>query len=118
MNDEELDETFRALADALRDNQLGWIVEEVLAEIREGKVVIRVPPTRTEPHTTVPSVPFEDIRLLPFTTETDLPRRASPTTVPYSLLERVDLLVAAIRHAIVETSRFEQAVLRGLGDES
>ena len=97
MTDEELDEVFAALSTILADSGLGWIVTQVNEHIQVGRLVTRRF-HRGEP---------EEVAALEFSTKST--RNTIVGTDPYGAAERLDLLVSAVRVALIDSAALEQA---------
>lgn len=98
MTDEELDEIFAALNTILIDSGLGWVVAQVNEHIQLGQIVTRTF-HRGEP---------EEVAALEFSTKPT--RNTFVGTDPYGAAERVELLISAMRVALVDTAALERAV--------
>jgi hypothetical protein len=105
MTDEELDEIFAALSTILVDSGLGWVVAQVNEGIQLGQIVTRTF-HRGEP---------EEVATLDFSTKPT--RNTFIGTDPYGAAERVELLISAVRVALVDTAALEQAVGHFFADE-
>lgn len=96
----------RRISDSLIRNGFEWVVQQADAQIAEGKVSAK-------------SV-FEEERLIPrldpmFAVRKPRRRQASLiTSEPYSESERLEILLNAIKAAIVERAQIEEAVLEHL----
>lgn len=98
MTDEDLVEIFGALSTILIDSGLGWVVAQVNEHIQLGQIV-----TRTFHH----GEP-EEVAALEFSTKPT--RNTFVGTDPYGAAERVELLISAMRVALVDTAALERAV--------
>jgi hypothetical protein len=98
---EDADEYRRRIGEVLRRHGFGWVLEEVEAQIGEGKPSSKQISERYTP-------PADSM----FTVQTPKRRRASlVTSEPYSASERLEILLQAIRAAIIHRSVLEAAVL-------
>jgi len=109
MTEEQCAETYDLLANLLRRSNLEWVMDQVDADVRVGKLVeksIREISTRH----TERSVAFELI-------ETFEPQRRVRSgsirqRVEYSNRERLLVLIEAIEHAVLHTAELEEATLK------
>jgi hypothetical protein len=110
MNDHECKEVFDALIKLLQAQDLGWVESQVREEIRLGKTIARERKA------------FEDVSFNPDESfhpnifkagdRKQLgagPSTTFPDTVEYSAEERLQLLINAIEHAVVNTAEMEES---------
>jgi hypothetical protein len=98
LTDEELDETFASLSIILADADLGWIVAQVNEAIQIGRIVTRRFYRGRE----------QEDEALELTTKTT--RNTIVGTDPYRPIDRVILLINALRMALEHTANLEQEV--------
>lgn len=94
MNDAETRDVFNQLAAMLRELGLGWVVEQVQDAIRAGQTTPREEPIQDSFSRRKLKVSADSLTSVPFTAEQEL-----------------QLLVRAIRHAVVDAGRMEQAIV-------
>lgn len=103
MTDDEASLTYRVLVSTLRENHLDWVVEQVSRQIESGR------PTRKR-------------IALRESWQQETGRRKSRaefvSTVPYTPLEQLRLLVDALDHSVVSTAEMEEFVLKHLPEEA
>jgi hypothetical protein len=104
MSPEDADEYSRRISDVLRQNGFGWVVDQVEAQIADGKPSYKQVSERY--------IPQDDM----FAVRAPKSRRASlVTSEPYSATERLEIILQAIRSAIVHRFDLEDSVLSHLG---
>lgn len=101
MNAAEIRDAFNQLAEMLRRHGLGWVVEQVQEAIRAGQITPREEPIQDSLSRRKIKVSGDSLTSLPFTAEQEL-----------------QLLAVAIRHAVVDVGRMEQAVVTEFADEA
>ncbi len=102
MNDQECLDTYEDLAKLLNEQNMEWVTDQVASEIREGKTVQRLVDTIKD---------GKDADTLFATDDGSFkkgPKATFSATVEYSPLERLELLIGAIRQAIVTIAEMEQ----------
>jgi hypothetical protein len=100
MTDAEIREVFEQLARMLRDRQMGWVVDQVRDDIRAGVTTVRAEPIQDS----------STARKLKVSAD-------SLTSVQYSALQELELLIAAMRRAVIDAARMEQEVVQLLASE-
>jgi hypothetical protein len=106
MNNEEATQTSEKLKKILRDQGLGWVCDEVVEEIRLGKITEKQVDTFKE-------VPREDRRygLLSPSIHIEKGPKATLTTIDkFTPQEQLTILVSAVERAVVETVDLETQV--------
>jgi hypothetical protein len=101
MNNNDAQRTFRSLAEILRASELGWLVDEAITEIRQGK------PKEKK----VKLAPSSELVLI--TEEPGVPQKRSATfveSVEYTPLEQLDLLLSAFERGIIAPTDMEDEV--------
>jgi hypothetical protein len=106
MTDEELDEVFSYLSALLSDLGLNWLVAQVNEEIQVGRIV-----TRTFHH-------GEPEEAEPLYLNTKTTGKTVIGTDPYRPVDRVNLLVSAVRVALADCANLEAAVGQFFSDDS
>lgn len=101
MNDAEIRDAFNQLAEMLRGLGLDWVVEQVQEAIRAGHTTPREEPIQESLSRRKLKVSADSLTSLPFTAEQEL-----------------QLLAVAIRHAVVDAGRMEQAVVTEFAAEA
>src|SRR5688572_30730113 len=91
MNDQERAAAFDRLCDALRERELDWIVDQVLDQLQEGKQIELSEPVLVSLPGRKRAQRVDDGAL----------------TVEYTPLERLEVLLEAIRRAIVLPTLFQ-----------
>ena len=101
MNDAEIRESFNQLAATIRELGLDWLVEQVQDAIRAGQTTAREEPVQDS----------LSGRKLKVTAD-------SLTSVPFTAEQELQLLVGAIKHAVVDAGRMEQALVAEFANEA
>lgn len=111
MNEQEALELYNQLVAMLRENQLGWIVDQVEGDIHQGiltqKEAFAFKESSKEDRSRNRSSfwPSDEQFSLAPTRLTSFPAR-----VPYSNIERVQLLISAVIIAVLHTTTMERQV--------
>ncbi len=113
MNREECVHVFRRLTTVLAENGMEWVSRQVLEQIRIGKTIQREIETLKEGR----NAPL-------FSTSDDYsskltrgPKATFPVTIPYQPDEQLELLINAIRQAIVDTADMEQHLINFIEEQ-
>lgn len=111
MPERTLDEAYEALLQSMRDQGLGWVVEQVQQQVRAGKLVTKdVTPFRE-------SYSSRFIEELAVGTRRRRRERLAATE-EYSAEERLSLVLEAIENAVVHTAEIQDQVLQFVQDQS
>jgi hypothetical protein len=92
MNDRECTQAYKQLGGILDEIALGWVIAQVSAQVKIGKAVQREIETLIDEH---------GARLKKG------PRATFAVTVEYTPSERLELLIDAIKQAVVSTAQME-----------
>lgn len=103
MNEQECIHAFERLIKILNDNGLGWVAEQVNEQIRIGKTIQREIETLKEGKGMPLFATVDDYS----SKLTRGPKATFPVTVEYQPSERLELLINAVRQAIVDTADME-----------
>jgi hypothetical protein len=101
MTPDEIREAFNQLEAMLRGHGMGWVVDEVQEAIRAGRTTLRKEPIQDS----------STARKFKVTAD-------SLTSVAFTAEEELDLLVTAIRRAVIDAGRMEQALVSQFRDEA
>jgi hypothetical protein len=109
MTEEQCAETYNILANLLRRSNLEWVMDQVDADVRVGKLVAK-PIREISARHIARSVAFELV-------ETFEPQRRGRSgsirqRVEYSNRERLQVLIEAIEHAVLHIADLEEATLK------
>jgi hypothetical protein len=106
------DKYFQAVSERMRTLGLAWAVDQVLDDIGRGKEqFVRFKKAAKKTKNSLPAKPVtEDPR------ETSGPRgELAARTVDYSPQERLEILLAALQRALVDTSEMQQELVKHYG---
>jgi hypothetical protein len=106
MNDDECRAVFDTLMTSLQAKGLAWVESQVRDQIRLGKTIER---EREAPD----EWSFQQKSIFEADNDREQPKAHSPATFPitveYSAQERLQLLIDAIEHAVVNTAAMEES---------
>jgi hypothetical protein len=109
MTEEQCAEAYDILANLLRRSNLAWVMDQVDADVRVGKLIEKPIREISDRHT-AGSIAFELVEA------PELQRRGRSGSirqrVEYSNRERLQLLVEAIEYAVLHTADLEEAALK------
>jgi hypothetical protein len=109
MTEEQCAETYDILADLLRRSNLAWVMDQVDADVRVGKLIEK-PIREISARHTARNIAFELV-------DAPEPQRRGRSgsirqRVEYSNRERLQVLIEAIEHAVLHTADLEEAALK------
>jgi hypothetical protein len=109
MTEEQCAETYDILADLLRRSNLAWVMDQVDADVRVGKLIEK-PIREISARHTARNIAFELV-------DAPEPQRRGRSgsirhRVEYSNRERLQVLIEAIEHAVIHTADLEEAALK------
>jgi hypothetical protein len=109
MTEEQCAEAYDILANLLRRLDLAWVMDQVDADVRVGKLIEKSIREISARHT-AGSIAFELV-------EAPEPQRRGRSgsirqRVEYSNRERLQILIEAIEHAVLHTADMEEAALK------
>jgi hypothetical protein len=102
MTEDELREVDEALREQLDELGLGWVAQQVDQAIREERMVA-VQPTQASDYGAVPWAPSPRVRF-------EAHKATAYTTEPYTLEQRVALLIQGIRRAFSDYAAVESTI--------
>lgn len=112
MNEQELIQVYEQLTVILRQLGLDWIVTQVTEHIRAGRVIEKKTPTYKLNQTNKRS----DYPLFTSEENNTFFEKGSPAVfsdaLPYSPVEQLEALIAAIEQAVVHTANMEQHIMQ------
>src|SRR5262249_1302237 len=109
MTEEQGAETYDLLANLLRRSNLEWVMDQVDADVRVGKLVEKSIREISTNHTERTSS-FD--RIETFEPQSRVSSGAIRQRVEYSNRERLLVLIEAIAHAVLHTAELEEATLK------
>lgn len=114
MNEEENNIVYESLLKILQDQGLEWVSEQVEEQVRLGKTIDKEVETLKEPR--------RSSQMSMFVSEyehryTRGPKAKFPVRVKYEPGERLNLLISAIKEAVVNTSEMEIHLFKSLDEE-
>lgn len=118
LNTEELDEIHAALVMILRDAGLGWVADQAADEVAFGRIVVRPPVRRASG---VSRRAADQERPLQMAVELSraqfVEKGAAIAAVPFEALERVQVLVRALRRVLNDSEAMERELATFLAAE-
>jgi hypothetical protein len=113
MTEEQCAETYNILANLLRRSNLGWVMDQVDADVRVGKLIEK-PIREISARYPTRGVAFELVEM----PEPQRRGRAGSIRqrVEYSHRERLRVLIEAIEHAVLHTADLVEAALKLMAD--
>jgi hypothetical protein len=107
MNEQESVHIFQRLTSMLDENGMGWVTQQVLEQIRIGKTIQREIETLKEGRSAPLFSTIDDYS----SKLTRGPKVTFPVTIAYQPYEQLELLINAIKRAIVDTAEMEQHLM-------
>lgn len=104
MNEQECLHVFQSLTNILNENGMEWVSLQVAEQIRIGKTIQREIETLKEGKSAHSFYEFDNYS----SKLTKGPKATFPVTVEYQPDEQLELLINAIKRAIVDTAEMEQ----------
>jgi len=108
MTEQENRRVYETLLTTLSENSLVWVIQQVEEQVRLGKVIEREIETFTDVkgHNSVGNSRFKKG-----------PKVKLPVTIAYSYKEKLEILIEAIKCALIDTADMEDHLIHYLGRE-
>jgi hypothetical protein len=97
----------------LRQQKLGWVVDQVQQQINAGKLLEKQVDTYAAPRSTQTIFSEEYIEL-----PSRGPKKTFPVSVEFEPPEMVELIIDALERAVIDTAEMERSFLTFFGEHS